>query len=87
MQLLTYHSTGVLVGISDSIPLGSYTKFTLQEIMTKINELKNDIELLNMACGFLPMTIEFNSLRVVILVLDETDDPIYYSEMYEYKHS
>ena len=55
--------------------------------MTKINEFKNNIELLNMACGFLPMTIEFNSLRVVILVLDETDDPICYSELYEYKHS
>lgn len=87
MQLLTYHSTGGLVGISDSIPLGSYTKFPVKEVMTKINEFRNNIELLNMACGFLPMTIEFNSLRVVILVFDETDDPICYSEMYEYKHS
>ena len=33
------------------------------------------------------MTIEFNSLRVVILVLYEADDHICYSEMYEYKHS
>lgn len=87
MQLLTYRSTGGLVGTSDLIPLGSFVKFPVKEVMAKINEFRNNIDSMNMACGLVPLTIESNSLRVVILILDETVDPICYTELYEYKQS
>ena len=51
----------------------------------KIHALKNDLSLMNSACGLLYNTIEANQLRVVILVLDENLNPITYTEMYEYK--
>lgn len=51
----------------------------------KIHTLKNDLSLMNSACGLLSNTIEANQLRVVILVLDENLNPITYTEMYEYK--
>ena len=53
----------------------------------KIHALKNDLSLMNSACGLLPNTIEANQLRVVILVLDENLNPITYTEMYEYKRN
>ena len=87
MQLIAYSPSGLLISSGDVILLGKF-KFTPVKLMfQKIHTLKNDLSLMNSACGLLPNTIEANQLRVVILVLDENLNPITYTEMYEYKRN
>ena len=85
MQLIAYSPSGSLRSSEDSIPLGEFKSIPVKLMFQKIHTLKNDLSLMNSACGLLPNTIEANQLRVVILVLDENLNPVTYAQMYEYK--
>lgn len=85
MQLIAYSPSGSLISSGDVIPLGEFDTTPVKLMFQKIHALKNDLSLMNSACGLLSNTIEANQLRVVILVLDENLNPITYTEMYEYK--
>ena len=85
MQLIAYSPSGSLISSGDAIPLGEFDTTPVKLMFQKIHALKNDLSLMNSACGLLSNTIEANQLRVVILVLDENLNPITYTEMYEYK--
>ena len=87
MQLIAYSPSGSLRSSGDSITLGEFKSIPVQLMLNKIHALKNDLSLMNSACGLLSNTIEANQLRVVILVLDENLNPITYTEMYEYKRN
>ena len=87
MQLIAYSPSGLLISSGDVIPLGEFDTTPVILMFQKIHTLKNDLSLMNSACGLLPNTIEANQLRVVILVLDENLNPITYTEMYEYKRN
>ena len=87
MQLLAYSPSGSLRASGDVIPLGEFKSTPVKLMFQKIHALKNDLSLMNPACGLLSNTIEANQLRVVILVLDENLNPITYTEMYEYKRN
>lgn len=87
MQLVAYQSSGLLASTGDSFVLGKFNVFPVKLVLDRIHTLKNDLSLMNLACGLLPSSIETNRLRVVILVLDENLDSIAYTEMYEYKHN
>ena len=87
MQLIAYSPSGSLISSGDVIPLGEFDTTPVILMFQKIHALKNDLSLMNSACGLLPNTIEADQLRVVILVLDETLNPITYTEMYEYKRN
>ena len=87
MQLIAYSPSGSLISSGNSITLGKFKSTPVKLMFQKIHALKNDLSLMNSACGLLPNTIEANQLRVVILVLDENLNPITYTEMYEYKRN
>lgn len=87
IQLISFDINGSTVSHGDDIEIGSFNKLPVKLVMSQINALKSDIASLNLACGLLPGTIEANRLRVAILVTNDSDDPICYSQLYEYRQS
>lgn len=85
MQLIAYSPSGLLISSGDVILLGEFDTTPVILMFQKIHALKNDLSLMNSACGLLSNTIEANQLRVVILVLDENLNPVTYAQMFEYK--
>lgn len=87
MQLIAYSPSGSLISSGDVILLGKFKSTPVKLMLNRIHFLKNDLSSMNLACGLLPYTIERERLIVVILVLDDSPDPINYTEMYMYKHN
>ena len=87
MQLIAYSPSGSLRASGDVILLGEFKSTPVQLMLNRLHFLKNDLSSMNLACGLLPYTIERERLIVVILVLDDSPDPINYTEMYMYKHN
>ena len=85
MQLLAFSVSGALVSSGDIIPLGEFDTTPVILVLDKINRLKSDLGSMNQACGLLPNAIETNGYRIVIMVLDEDQNPVTYAQMYEYK--